>query len=112
MGLWLASQADPLYLPQPGGIHACLDADGGLTMIDEDPSPEDLERFSGDTALCPDCGAQVWDQAEVCSSCGAYLHGETVSQPPVQRWFRRRWLTLVAVVTAIAFGLLAMRLLR
>ncbi len=81
-------------------------------MIDQDPSPEDLERFSLDTAFCPECGAEVWDQAEVCSSCSAHLGGDTVSQPPVPRWFRRRWLTLVAVATAIAFGLLAMGLLR
>lgn len=81
-------------------------------MIDEDPSPDDLERFSHDTAFCPDCGAEVWDQAEVCSSCGAYLHGDTMRRPPREGRRRHGWLTLVAVVTAIAFGLLAMRLLR
>ena len=81
-------------------------------MIDEDPSPEDLERFSRDTAFCPDCGAEVWDQAEVCSACGAYLHGETMRHPLREGRRRRQWLTLVAVITAIAFGLLAMRLLR
>lgn len=80
-------------------------------MIDENPSPDDLERFSRDTAYCPDCAAEVWDQAEVCSSCGAYLHGDPSSRPRGPRRRRRIWLTLVVIITVMAFVLLTLRLL-
>ena len=79
-------------------------------MIDENPSPDDLERFSRDTAYCPDCGAEVWDQAEVCSSCGAYLHGDTSSRPQNARQRRRLWVGLVIIITVTAFVLLTLRL--
>ncbi len=72
-------------------------------MLDEQgPSPEDLRRFSGTTAYCPECGSKVWDQAEVCPSCGTYLGGDTSTQPPIERWFRRRWMILVVLVMLAA----------
>ncbi len=72
-------------------------------MFDEQgPSPEDLRRFSGTTAYCPECGSTVWDQAEVCPSCGSYLGGDTSTQPPIARWFRRRWMILVVLVMLAA----------
>ena len=74
-------------------------------MNDEGPSPEDLDRFSGDTAHCPDCGAEIWDQAEFCPECGNHVGGETLSRPPLERWMRHRWLMLVALLALLAFVL-------
>lgn len=71
-------------------------------MIDEDPSSEDIERFSGEEAHCPDCGAEIWDQAEICPKCYAYLGGNTSSRPPLQNWLQRRWYVVVAVIVIIA----------
>ena len=42
------------------------------SVRDLGPSPEDLERF-GDQhqhGWCPQCGAEVWDDAEFCPECG------------------------------------------
>jgi predicted amidophosphoribosyltransferase len=72
-------------------------------MIDEDPSPDDLERFGHDTAHCPACGAEIWDLAELCPACGAAVGGRVVRRPPVEDWFRRRWLILVAIGAVVAF---------
>ena len=45
--------------------------DGG-----EGPSRADLERFGGELKPCPECGKEVYDQAEVCHACGhAFGHG-------------------------------------
>jgi len=71
-------------------------------MRDEDPSEEDIERFSGETAFCPDCGAEVWDEAEVCPECHAYLGGNSSSKPPVQAWFQRKWIAVVIILLVIA----------
>jgi hypothetical protein len=76
-------------------------------MIDEDPSPDDIERFAGDTAYCPACGAEVWDQTPVCPECGQTIAGDTLSRPPIEDWLRRRWFVLVAIIALIAFVLLA-----
>ncbi len=74
-------------------------------MIDEDPSPEDIERFSDETGFCPDCGAEVWDQAGQCPSCGAFLAGQTDTRHPVEGQLRRRWLVLVAVIVLVGFAM-------
>lgn len=71
-------------------------------MIDENPSPEDIERFDREIAYCPDCGAEIWDQADVCPKCFAYLGGHTSSREPIQRWVHHRTILL------IIFGLLAL----
>jgi hypothetical protein len=71
-------------------------------VIDEDPSDEDVEHFSGDTAFCPDCGAEVWDGAEVCPECGAYIADTISTRPPIQQWFRTKWFVLVIIALLIA----------
>ena len=73
--------------------------------VDEGPSPEDLERFGGDTAYCPDCGEEIWDLAETCPKCHAYLDGGTDRRPPVESWFHNRWILLVVILTILAFAL-------
>lgn len=74
-------------------------------MIDEDPSPQDIERFAGDTGFCPDCGAEVWDQAPACPSCGSMLAGGTATHHPVEGGLRRRWIVVVAVIVLLAFAM-------
>ena len=70
--------------------------------LDLGPGPEDLRRFGGETACCPECGREVWDQAEVCPACGAYLAGATTSRPPRRQGFRRRLLILAALLAMAA----------
>ncbi len=79
-----------------------------VPMIDEDPSPEDVERFSSETAYCPSCGAEIWDQAEHCPQCGDAVGGQTISRPPLEHWWRRRWLILIVVAALLAFLLMVM----
>ncbi len=79
----------------------------GRTMLDDvdeldlGPSPEDLRRFGGETAYCPHCGGEVWDQAEVCPACGAYLAGAPTSRPPRRQAFRRKLLILAALLALV-----------
>ena len=71
-------------------------------VIDEDPSPQDIERFGGDTAYCPACGAEVFDQAEACPACGSWIGGATESRPPLDAARRRRWLVLAGLAALAA----------
>lgn len=71
-------------------------------MHDEGPSIQDIERFGHEQAYCPDCGAEVWDQSDVCPKCFAYLGGDTLSRPPLDTWLRRRWTLLVILALIIA----------
>ena len=72
-------------------------------MPDEGPSPEDLNRFGGDTAHCPECGEEIWDQAEFCPACRTHLGGHTSSRSPEVHDFRRRTMVVVAIIALIAF---------
>lgn len=71
-----------------------------MTPADDDgPSQEDLRRFGGEHAYCPDCGAQVWDQADVCPKCYAYLGGDTARRRSTSK---REWRKLVLVILLVA----------
>lgn len=77
-------------------------------MRNEDPSPEDIEKFGDDadqTGWCPNCGKEVWDETESCPACGAYIGGRVLRRPPEAENFHRRMLVLIAVVALFAFVL-------
>ncbi len=48
---------------------------------DEGPSQADLERFSGVTRPCPECGAELHDDVELCWKCGHALQAPS-GKPP------------------------------
>ena len=76
---------------------------------DEGPSDDDIDRFGDDSpradARCPDCGAAVWSEADICPKCYAFL-GD-VSAPPRGGPFARQWRTLVIVALIVAMLTLA-----
>jgi uncharacterized protein (DUF983 family) len=67
--------------------------------LDEGPSAEDLERFSGVTRTCPSCSKEVFDDAEVCYHCGEAMSHTGEGGPP-------KWVMLTAGVLLAAFVLL------
>jgi predicted nucleic acid-binding Zn ribbon protein len=64
-------------------------------QLDEGPSDEDIERFGDATVACPECGASLYDDAQVCYKCGHALGGEDKQGP------RARPVALVIIVLVI-----------
>ena len=79
-------------------------------MIDEGPSPDDLDRFNADqSGYCPECGAEVWDNVEICPKCGLPIGGRVRTRPPSEQWLRQRWILLVIIVlVALLSGAVAL----
>lgn len=76
---------------------------------DEGPSEDDIDRFGDKSptldARCPDCGARVWSEADVCPKCFAYLGGDA---PRARKGlFAGRWRTAVIVALIVAMLTLA-----
>ncbi len=66
---------------------------------DSDPQDED----SSDTIVCPECGADVYEDAEQCPVCGEYLIMDTRpwSGKPIW-WIALGILGIIATVAALA----------
>jgi hypothetical protein len=74
---------------------------------DADSTDGDAGRDGGDgdcTGYCPDCGAEVYDDADVCPKCFTWLNGETARHPPSTARRRERtraivvWITIAAIL--------------
>jgi len=78
------------------------DPDDDLDVLDEG---EDANQR--DTGYCPDCGAEIYDAADICPKCFAWIDGETSRHSPRRRRAADRWTRLVvwALISAIAAGL-------
>lgn len=70
-----------------------VDWDEGLHP--EGPSAADLERFGDEYKRCPNCHADVYDQAELCHACGHHFQVSTGNAG--------KWLILIAVIALLAF---------
>ena len=72
---------------------------------DEGPSEDDIERFGDDSpvadARCPDCGASVWSEADVCPKCFSYLAGSAPAAPQ-GGMFAKHWKAIIIWALIIA----------
>lgn len=72
------------------------DPDIGEGLDPEGPSAEDLDRFGDEFRTCPNCGRQIYDQAEVCPHCREAI----IDKPAGAKW----WVILVVVLLLIFFA--------
>ena len=79
---------------------ASWDSDG------DDADAEDQARFSSETAFCPECGAEIYDAADICPKCFAWVDGDTSRHGPRGRraatW--RTQLVVWMLIAALAIG--------
>lgn len=68
------------------------------TEIDEGPDEADLARFGSDTAPCPKCGADIYDESAWCHKCGHVL-GDGSDGKSTPAWV---FITVAALVAMIA----------
>ncbi len=76
-------------------------------MIDEGPSDDDIRRFGDETeetAICPDCGAEVWDQADVCPQCGQFMVDGPSRQSRTDKRLDHRWIVILVVLLIIVLS--------
>ncbi len=74
----------------------------------DDHDAADRERFSSETAHCPECGAEVWDAADICPKCYAWIDGDTQTRTrrAVHHPLLRQivvWLLIAAFVLGAGF---------
>lgn len=68
----------------------------GTQRLDDGPSTDDIEQFSGVTTTCPACGTEIHDDVVICWKCGHAIGDPTDERSPT-------W-----VVVTIALILVAM----
>lgn len=66
---------------------------------DDGPSPEDLERFGGQTRTCPECRKEVFDDTAICYHCGHAFEGTADGAPGRPR----PWIIVTVVLLVLAF---------
>jgi uncharacterized protein (DUF983 family) len=67
---------------------------------DENPSSDDIERFSDVTRTCPECNKEVFDDAAVCYHCGHAFERTTAGSTRSPKWVV---ITIVLVLVAFLF---------
>ena len=76
---------------------------GSDELEDTEQDEADQARFSSDTAFCPECGAEIADDADICPKCFTWIDGATHRRPSrLRRSFRIG--VAILVVAGILFG--------
>jgi predicted nucleic acid-binding Zn ribbon protein len=78
----------------------------GAQDEDQDDAHEasDRARFDSDTAYCPECGAEIYDAADVCPKCFTWIDGDTRRRPPSQSRQTMRQTIIWILVAALLAG--------
>ena len=76
---------------------------GGDDLDEDEHDALDRARFDSDTAFCPECGAEIYDAADVCPKCFTWIDGETRGRPLSRRRQTIRqtivWVLIVTLLT-------------
>ena len=81
---------------------------------DEGPSPDDLRRFGEEadtTGYCPECGAEVYDDADACPKCFAWITGRTLHKPPEDLALQKKVRQVIVFITLLTMFPIVLRLL-
>ena len=86
-----------------------IDDDGGRgdrgfdeTDHDEtDHDEADQKRFSSDVAYCPECGAEIVDDADICPKCFTWIDGTTHSKPSKLKRSLHTFVVVLLIVAAV-----------
>lgn len=94
---------------------------------DEGPSEEDVARFGGEESsdddpddlqsrhrrerrgFCPQCGAEVYEDADLCPKCFAWITGDVVRRHPQAAALGKRALAAIGILLAGFLAYLALR---
>jgi len=77
---------------------------------DEGPSEEDIRRYGhesdpdGARVFCPDCGAEMHHDAEICPKCFCFTGSDALRRHPGRERLRR--MAVLAVVGLLVLALL------
>ncbi|MFN9124319.1 MAG: zinc-ribbon domain-containing protein [bacterium] len=66
---------------------------------DADLDAADQRRFASNVGYCPECGAEVVDDADICPKCFTWIDGTTHSKPSK---LKRSLHTIVVVLLIVA----------
>ena len=65
----------------------------------------DIDDESSDLVPCPECGAEIYDDAEMCPHCGNFVvHDARLWSGRPTWWIVLGFLGVVAVILALALG--------
>lgn len=73
---------------------------------DDADDPADGGAQARNTAYCPECGAEIYDAADICPACYSWIDGDTTRRPPRKHRFRKGGAQLVVwlLVAALLAG--------
>ena len=71
---------------------------------DEYPDEDDLDDETSETLPCPECGAEVYEDAVRCPACGTYVTFDTRPRPGRHAW----WIILGLLAALLAILVLVL----
>jgi len=74
---------------------------------DDDDFIEGSDAAEDETAFCPECGAEIYESADVCPKCFTWIDGDTMRHPPGKKRAAQWKHTIVVwiLIAAMAAGL-------
>jgi hypothetical protein len=77
---------------------------GDRAFDETDHDEADQKRFSSDVAYCPECGAEIVDDADICPKCFTWIDGATHRRPSkLKRSIHTVVVVLLIVAAAVGF---------
>ena len=63
------------------------------------------------TGYCPECGAEVYDDADACPKCFAWITGRTLHKPPEDLALQKKVRQVIVFITLLTMFPIVLRLL-
>ena len=72
--------------------------------VEADHDEADRQRLSSETGYCPECGAEIYDAADICPKCFTWIDGNTTHRRPSRVRSSLRVAVVIALLVVILGG--------